>query len=133
MGELEARVRETERCQDRLDGRLGRVEEDMRLFRPMPLENEKVRATVEALAKDIHEAFEGIRDLRMDFESDRKERQVHREAREEKERERERQEQRDREVREQTERRDRWARWVGAGALTLTFLSMTVGWLILAL
>jgi chromosome segregation ATPase len=48
------------------------------------------------------------------------------EDRERRERERE-------EERKIADRRDRWARWLGAAALTLTFVSMTVGWVILAL
>jgi DNA repair exonuclease SbcCD ATPase subunit len=47
--------------------------------------------------------------------------------------EREREEKLREEERKLADRRDRWARWLGAVALTFTFVSMTVGWVILAL
>lgn len=126
-------MRELERGHDRMHGRLERVEEEMRQFRPIPLESAKDRGVVERLSDDVHNAHDMVRKLSDRFDEYVKEQARIREVREEKEREREKDEQRDRELREATERRDRWARWIGAGALTLTFISMTVGWLILAL
>lgn len=131
--DLEGRVRECERAVDRMDGRLARVEEEMRQFRPIPIENAEDRAAVVALAKDVHGAHEGIRTLRHDFDEFKLDIARVREQREEKEKEREKADRQREEDRKATERRDRYARWIGAGALTLTFVSMTVGWLILAL
>lgn len=120
--DLEPRVRELERCQDRIDGRLSHIEDDMRTFRPMPIEAAKERAIVERLVDDVHEAHEGVRRI-----EDRME------ARDERERERDREQKQRDEDRRAAARRDRYARWIPAAALTLTFISMTVGWLVLAL
>jgi hypothetical protein len=130
-------VRELERGQDRFDGRLGRVEEDMKVFRPIPLENAAYRAettgAIKAMRDDIHEAFEWMRRWENRFEDYVAEQARIREAREEKEREREKAERQRDEDRKAADRRDRYARWIGAEKMTLTFVSMTVGWLILAL
>lgn len=131
--ELEGRVREVERSVDRMDGRLGRVEEEVRQFRPLPLENAESRGVIAQLSKDVHGAHESIREMRDDFDEFKQDIAKVREAREEKEREREEKERQRNEDRKAAERRDRYARWIGAAALTLTFISMTVGWLILAL
>jgi predicted nucleic acid-binding Zn-ribbon protein len=130
---LEARVRDTERSLDRFDGRLGRIEEDMRAFRPIPLENAKDRATVEALAADVHEAHDGIRELRAELTEDRKERHRIRREREEKEREREKVDAKEKADRAATERRDRWTRVAVVLTLTLAFISMTINMLLQAL
>ncbi len=126
---VDTRLREAERAIDRMDGRLSRVDEDMRVFRPIPLEK---RAKRERLSDDVHEAFEIIRQLRVEFTEHREDVLKVRAAREEREREREKLEAKEREARLASERRDRWARWATVSALTLTFVSMTVGWAIIA-
>ncbi len=138
--EFEGRVRAVERGHDILEGRVGRVESDIRVYQPLPLDNEKLRSELAGLAKDVHEAHEGIRRLEVQFREYAAEQQRIREERERKERERDERE-REREKlaekekvdRAATERRDRWTRVAVILTLSLAFVSLTINTLLQAL
>ena len=100
--------------------------EDFRAFSPLVQEHHEIRADLRHLTEDvsrmrsdvttaIKEFRDGLDHLEARMEKDDKERRLRQEER------------------TAADRRDRWARALGAIAITLTFVSMTVGWVILAL
>lgn len=101
-----------------MEGRVGRLEEEMRAFRPIPLESAKDRGVVERLAEDVQEAHEAIRELRQELAEDRKDRVRVREEREAKDAERE-------EARRKEAQAQRMMLKVAAFGLFGTFLTST--------
>ena len=100
--------------------------EDFRAFGPIVQEHHEIRVDLRHLKEDVGrlrsdvnqavtEFRHGLDVLEERMEKDDKERRIRQEER------------------TIADRRDRWARWLGVVALTLTFISMTVGWAILAL
>jgi Sec-independent protein translocase protein TatA len=147
LGNLAQRLARLEQRVDdlmtRVVDKFNEIGEDFRVFGPMLQDHAKFRADMDHLSRDfrelrgtlaeaIGEFRSGLDELEARLEREARERQAIREAREQKEREREKQDRLETEERHKTERRDRWARWAIAASLLLTFVSMTVGWVLLA-
>lgn len=128
---------------NRVVEKFNEIGEDFRVFGPMLQDHAKFRSDMDHLSRDfrelrgtlgqaIGEFRGGLDELEARLDKEARERAAVREAREQKERERERQDRQEHEERQKADRRDRWARWAIAASLLLTFVSMTVGWVLLA-
>jgi chromosome segregation ATPase len=119
---IETRTGRLEQTVAALKQKVDDIAEDVRVFYPLVAGQEVLREKLDRMSHDLADQTAAVAQVRLAIEAGERDRERVRREREDKDAERDR-----------ADKRDRWARLIGAGALVFTAVSSTVAVIALVL